>query len=80
MLQYPAPIRDEAGEVCGILVQLVLLGRVSMTSGTKGQTAVIVTGKDGLLSDRKEENVKIVHDAPVPEPGDGEVLVRVAFR
>ena len=47
---------------------------------TKGQTAVVVTGKEGLLSEKREENVRIVHDAPIPEPGEGEVLVRVTFR
>lgn len=52
-----------------------------MARSEKGQTAVLVTGKeDGTLSDKREENVKVVHDKDIPKPGEGEVLIRVKYR
>ena len=47
----------------------------------KKQQAVTVIGKhDGTLSDKREENVKVVDNKDVPQPGEGEVLVRVKYR
>jgi hypothetical protein len=52
-----------------------------MAQSKKSQTAVLVTGiEGGTLSDKKEENVKLVKDKDIPKPGDGELLIRVKYR
>ena len=44
------------------------------------QTAVVVQGRDGLLSTSVHENVSIVKDAPIPEPSGDEALVKMLLR
>jgi hypothetical protein len=53
---------------------------LSTAMAPERQTAVKVVGKDGQLTDKAEDNVIVVHDAPVPKPGEGEVLTRVKYR
>lgn len=54
--------------------------RPAIAMAPSQQTAVHVVGKDGELTDKTEDNVRVIHDAPVPKPEDGEVLVRVKYR
>ena len=44
------------------------------------QTQVIVQGRDGLLSTSVKENLSIVRDAPIPQPSEGESLVKLLLR
>ena len=44
------------------------------------QTAVVVQGRKGLLSENVHDNIQVVKDAPIPEPSNDEALVRMLLR
>ena len=59
-------------------VSLVYYTGSSMQTMT--QIAIVVQGREGLLSTRAHENVSIVQDAPLSKPSDGEALVKMLLR